>query len=78
MMMKIKGQRAIAVIMIFTLVMTGMLAIPSPVQAASTITVTTTVDEFDAVSNGRGSLREAVGAANENRAVGGCPAGGFR
>ncbi len=77
MMMKMKGQRVIAAIMIYTLVMTGMLAIPSPVQAASTITVTTTVDEFDAVPNGRCSLREAVVAANENRAVGGCPAGGL-
>lgn len=75
-MMKIKSQRVIAAIMIYTLVMTGMLAIPSPVQAASIIIVTTTTDELDSVSNGRCSLREAVVAANENRAVGGCPAGG--
>ena len=63
-MMKINGQRAIASIMIFTLVKTGKLAIPSPVQAASTIIVTTTIDELDSVSNGRCSLREAVVAAN--------------
>ncbi len=75
-MMKKMSQRVITTILLSILVMTGMLAVPSPVQAASTITVTTTADELDTVSNGKCSLREAVIAANENRAVGGCPAGG--
>lgn len=74
--MKKTSQRVITTILLSILVMTGMLAVPSPVRAASTITVTTTLDEFDTVSNGKCSLREAVVAANENRAVGGCPAGG--
>lgn len=44
-----------------------------PANAASTITVTTTADEF---GSGSGcSLREAIHAANTDAAFGGCPAG---
>jgi len=43
------------------------------VQAASTINVTTTLDEYR--SGSLCSLREAVQAANTNLAFGGCPAG---
>jgi CSLREA domain-containing protein len=48
----------------------------APTAAAATISVTTTVDEFDDPGPGTGcSLREAVQAANTNAAFGGCAAG---
>lgn len=42
-------------------------------HAASTINLTTTADELS--DNGKCSLREAIQAANTNKAIGGCPAG---
>jgi len=51
-------------------------ATPGRASPESTITVTTTVDEYNVpTGNGTCSLREAVRAANTNVAVGGCPAG---
>ena len=48
------------------------LALPAP-ASADTITVTTELDE--AAPDGQCSLREAIAAANEDVAIGGCPAG---
>lgn len=48
-------------------------ALPAPATAATTITVTTTSDELN--TDGDCSLREALQAANSDRAVSGCPAG---
>ena len=47
----------------------------APPAGAATITVNTFVDELDDPANGTCSLREAVVAANEDTATGGCPAG---
>ena len=49
------------------------MAMPSPVSASTTIKVTTRADTL--ARDGRCSLREAIRAANLNRAVSGCPAG---
>lgn len=46
-----------------------------PAAAAGLITVTTTLDEFDAAPNGQCSLREAIQTLNTGAAFGGCPAG---
>src|SRR5690349_15680223 len=46
---------------------------PSPANAATTITVTTTADEL--TNNGNCSLREAIQAANRDVRVDACPAG---
>jgi CSLREA domain-containing protein len=47
-----------------------------PAASADPTEVTTTVDEFDDPGPGMGcSLREAIQAANTNRAFGGCPLG---
>jgi CSLREA domain-containing protein len=75
-MKRTNGQRTLRAILVGCLVVAGLFAAPQPVQAASVIHVNTTADELNSTSNGKCSLREAVIAANENRAVGGCPAGG--
>jgi uncharacterized repeat protein (TIGR01451 family)/CSLREA domain-containing protein len=59
---------------IFTLVVVGISIFSlTPVQAGSTITVTTTSDEL--ANNSQCSLREAIIAANTDSAYYGCPAG---
>ena len=59
-------------LLISTALAAGILGLPRTAQAA-TITVTTTTDEFN---TGPGcSLREAIRAANNDVAFGGCPAG---
>ena len=55
------------------LLLAGVLLLANPVQAATTITVTTTADVI--ADDGECSLREAVLAANSDSAVGDCPAG---
>jgi len=60
------------------LVLSASVVVSTPeVRAGTTITVTQMTDELNEASNNVGdcSLREAVVAANEDRAVGGCPAG---
>jgi CSLREA domain-containing protein len=49
--------------------------IAAPAASAATIPVTTTADEFDAASNGKCSVREAIEAANNDAPKGGCPTG---
>lgn len=51
----------------------ALLIFTTPTARAATITVNTTADEVN--NDGDCSLREAIIAANENRAVSGCPAG---
>ena len=58
--------------MLVTAVAAGILLLPAPAQAA-TITVTTNADEW--ATGGGCSLREAIQAADNNAAFGGCPAG---
>lgn len=57
----------------FGLLLSGIWLNSSPVSAASTIAVTSTVDSL--ADDGQCSLREAVIAANTDTATGGCPAG---
>lgn len=59
------------------LVLTTAVISTAPVRAGTTITVTEMIDEFNELSNNSGdcSVREAIVAANEDRAIGGCPAG---
>ena len=57
----------------FGMLLSGIWLDSSPVSAASTIPVTSTVDSL--ADDGQCSLREAVIAANTDTAVGGCPAG---
>lgn len=48
----------------------------STAAAGGTVLVTTTADEYDAITaNGLCSLREAISAVNLGQAIGGCPAG---
>ena len=54
-------------------VVLALLVVAAPAAGATTITVTTTVDELN--SDGDCSLREAVRAANTDAAVDACPAG---
>ncbi|NJN98417.1 MAG: CSLREA domain-containing protein, partial [Anaerolineales bacterium] len=58
--------------LVIGLLIAALVLIAPPVQAA-TITVNTTADENN--NDGDCSLREAIIAANEDRAVSGCPAG---
>ena len=51
----------------------SLLLFPKPVTAASLINVTTFLDQFN--SGSECSLREAIYAANTDKAYGGCPAG---
>lgn len=67
-------KRSITWTLILMIVLSGALATPAPVQAGTTILVTTTDDEFGTNSNAC-SLREAIYAANNDEATGGCAAG---
>jgi hypothetical protein len=62
-------------ISILCLGVSGLLAAPRPAWAASTLAVTTQLDEYDLEGTGAGcSLREAVAAINQGASFGGCPA----
>src|SRR5262245_2125441 len=52
----------------------ALLAGPADAALASTVTVTTTADQFG--TGPECSLREAIQAANTDAAFGGCPSGG--
>lgn len=70
------GRKLIVVSLgVLWMLLVGALAVPA--QAADgTITVTTTADEYNAVTpNGFCSLREAITTINTGSAFGGCPAG---
>jgi CSLREA domain-containing protein len=64
--------RFLLVLALTTLAVLGALG-PVPIAQAATITVTTTADEYDTGS--ACSLREAIQAANDDAAFGGCSAG---
>src|SRR5262245_41889408 len=66
-------RRSVAGGLAFAAASVGSLAVEGPVSAASTITVTTTVDELD--DDGNCSLREAVLSANLDAPVDACDAG---
>lgn len=67
--------RWVSGLVLLTLVLVSLFAQARPAQAAAPIYVDTWEDEFNATSNGKCSLREAVISANEARAVGGCTSG---
>ncbi|MDL1909170.1 CSLREA domain-containing protein [Chloroflexi bacterium CFX6] len=60
-------------LLLISIILFGFWFDAHPVLAASTITVTTIFDSL--ADDGQCSLREAVIAANTDRAMGGCPAG---
>jgi CSLREA domain-containing protein len=62
-----------ALITFLTLCLVTTTIFIAPVQAGTTITVTTTNDELN--TDGDCSLREAIEAANTDSTVSGCPAG---
>lgn len=66
--------RAFHVLTLLVLVISMLLATPKPVSAGATITVNTTSDEYG-TNAGACSLREAIYAANTDKAYNGCPAG---
>lgn len=72
-MMNTTKARGMRILLSLILVGSALIAVVKPASAATLIVVTTTLDE-----NGNGSdcaLREAIMAANTNKAVGGCPSG---
>jgi CSLREA domain-containing protein len=70
--MKLFCKRAAVGFLGLLLALSGLLVTVQPVRAAN-ITVTTNSDEYG--SGSLCSLREAITAANTNKAFGGCPAG---
>ena len=70
--MRLVYKRTVMGFLVVLLALGGLLSTPQPARAA-TITVTTNADEYN---TGTGcSLREAITAANTDKAFGGCPAG---
>ncbi len=70
------GRAWLSILVAALLLVTGLLAPAAPAQAAGTITVTTTTDEYDLVPNASCSLREAIQSANTNTNFGGCTRSG--
>jgi CSLREA domain-containing protein len=71
--MSVTTRRAICSFVLAASAMLAVLAPTRPVHAATTIMVTTTVDEL--ANNGKCSLREAIQAANRDIRVDACAAG---
>ena len=69
-------RRSLSLTLIAALVLAWLVAIPATAHAQSTITVTTTDDEFGGNTDDSCSLREAVQAVNTGSDFGGCTVDG--